>query len=173
MAKQVWLKKWDTHLLVLDKVMEEKKENNRTLRKYIRIYDNKIWDYIEKISELDEYKVSFNKLINDALMYGVPILYNSLFNIVEEKEESNSSIKMVRKINGFDESYYSQITNLIKEVILNVTINKSILCSLYGIKEIELEGHKGDIKKYRKGAYRDTPEYLIDYEINGLNELRK
>ena len=104
MAKQVWLKKWDTHLLVLDKVMEEKKENNRTLRKYIRIYDNKIWNYIEKISELDEYKVSFNKLINDALMYGVPILYNSLFNIVEEKEESNSSIKMVRKINSFDES---------------------------------------------------------------------
>ena len=66
-----------------------------------------------------------------------------------------------------------KITNLIKEVILNVTINKSILCSLYGIKEIELEGHKVDIKKYRKGAYRDTPEYLIDYEINGLNELRK
>ena len=153
--------------------MEDKKENNRTLRKYIRIYDNKIWDYIEKISELDEYKASFNKLINDALMYGVPILYNSLFNIVEEKKECNSSIKMVRKIDGVDENYYSQITNLIKEVVLNVTINKSILCSLYGIKELEIRGLKVDEKKYKQGAYRDTPDYLIDYEINGLNELRK
>ena len=163
-----------THsLLVLDNLMEENKKAERKSRKYIRINDDEIWEYIKKIMELEPYRKSFNKVINDALKCGFPILYNSLFNIVEEKEENNTSIKMVRKINGVDENYFSQITNLIKEVVLNVTINKSILCSLYGIKEIEIEGGKVDIKKIKKGAYRDTPDYLIDYEINGLNELRK
>ena len=132
--------------------------------------ENELWEYIDKIMELDEYKKSFNKVINKALMYGLPILYNSLF---EMEEENKMSVQMIKKINGIDENYYSQITNLIKEVILNVTINKSILCSLYGIKEIETKGGKVDIKKIKKGAYRDTPDYLIDYEINGLNELRK
>ena len=153
--------------------MRGTRNTDRNIRKYITISENELWEYIEKIMELDEYKNSFNKVINKALMYGLPILYNSIFNTVEEKEENNSSIKMIRKINGVDENYFSQITNLIKEVVLNVTINKSILCSLYGIKEIETEGHKVDIRKLKKGAYRDTPDYLIDYEINGLNELRK
>ena len=153
--------------------MRGTRNTDRNIRKYITISENELWEYIEKIMELDEYKNSFNKVVNKALMYGLPILYNSIFNTVEEKEENNSSIKMIRKINGVDENYFSQITNLIKEVVLNVTINKSILCSLYGIKEIETEGHKVDIRKLKKGAYRDTPDYLIDYEINGLNELRK
>jgi UDP-galactopyranose mutase len=170
MAKQVWLKKWDTHLLVLDNFMRGTRNTDRNTRKYITISENELWEYIDKIMELDEYKKSFNKVINKALMYGLPILYNSLF---EMEEENKMSVQMIKKINGIDENYYSQITNLIKEVILNVTINKSILCSLYGIKEIETKGGKVDIKKIKKGAYRDTPDYLIDYEINGLNELRK
>ena len=100
--------------------MEENKKAERKSRKYIRINDDEIWEYIKKIMELEPYRKSFNKVINDALKCGFPILYSSLFNIVEEKEESNTSIKMVRKINGVDENYFSQITNLIKEVVFNV-----------------------------------------------------
>ena len=115
-----------THsLLVLDNLMEENKKAERKSRKFIRINDDEIWEYIEKIMELDEYKKSFNKVINKALVYGLPILYNSIFNTVEENEESNSSIKMVRKIDGVDENYFSKITNLIKEVVFINSINFS------------------------------------------------
>lgn len=158
-------------LLVLVLIMNEKKEQKS--RKYIRIEKEEHWEMINRLLVIDDYKKSFNRLIVDALDYGLPLLVRQYFDQVEEIEENTSSIKLIRKINGVDENTYNIIVKLLKEVILNVTINKSILCSLFETKNIELSGDKVSRKKYQEGAYRDTPNYLINYEIKGLNDIRK
>ncbi len=142
-------------------------------RKYIRIEKEDQWEMIDRLLTIDEYKKSFNKLISDALDFGLPLLVKCRFDNEEQIDESAHKTKLVRKINGVDENTYNIIVKLLKEVILNVTINKSILCSLFETKNIELSGERVNRKKYKEGAYRDTPEYLINYEIKGLNELRK
>ena len=153
--------------------MRGTRNTDRNTRKYITISENELWEYIDKIMELDEYKKSFNKLISDALDYGLPLLFKHHFEQVEEIQGDSSVTKIIRKINGVDENTYNIIVKLLKEVILNVTINKSILCSLFETKNIELSGENVSHKKFKDGAYRDTPEYLINYEIKGLNDIRK
>lgn len=151
--------------------MSEKVEQKS--RKYIRIEKESQWELINGLLELDEYKKSFNKLISDALDYGLPLLFKHHFEQVEEIQGDSSVTKIIRKINGVDENTYNIIVKLLKEVILNVTINKSILCSLFETKNIELGGENVSHKKFKDGAYRDTPEYLVNYEIKGLNDIRK
>ncbi len=62
---------------------------------------------------------------------------------------------------------------LLKETVLNVTINKSILSTLYNVKDFELDGLKVDKRMFEDGLMSDTPDYLTDYEIHGLKSLRQ
>ena len=149
--------------------MRGQRNTDKNIRKYITINDMNLWEYIDKIMELDEYKNSFNKVINKALYYGLPIFYNSLF-----KSYDNTSLEENEKnINEINEELLNSIIKLLKEIILNATINKSILCSLFEIKGLELEGYQIDSKKYRNGVFRDTPDYLLNYEAKVLRDIRK
>lgn len=148
---------------------EEKTDKNR--RRYIRIEDDDYWKKIEKIMTAPKYAKSFNKVINDALYYGLDALQNTIFEAVEEITADTIAVKTVIR-DGANEEYFNRIIKLLKEVILNETFNKSILCSLFNVKSYEL---KGELIKtaFDEGSFRDTPEYLIPYEFRTLQDLRK
>lgn len=152
--------------------MEKKKADNR-LRRYIRIEKESQWELIDKLMTLSEYKKSFNKVIADALDFGLPLLFKSYFEVVEDTTAEHTERKTIRKIDGLNEDIFFQIVKLLKEVILNATINKSILCSLFEAKSLELNHERVNAKKFTDGAFRDTPDYLASYELRALRDLRK
>lgn len=118
--------------LFFEEEMDKKqtKTDNR-MRRYIRITDGDMWAKIDKIMTLDKYSKSFNKVIIDALYFGLDELIARLFEAVEEVEDKPAEIKLIRRVDGMNEEYFSDIAKLLKELIIDVTVNKSILCSLY------------------------------------------
>lgn len=128
---------------------------------------------IDEIMERPQYK-SFSKVINDALFYGLPVLRKELFGEVTIEEQPTP---MRLQINGsrLDDELFDTIVRLLKETVLNVTINKSILSSLFhGMarvnKGLQLGNNMNEM--YEQGVMSDTPDYLYDYEIGGLKKLR-
>lgn len=128
---------------------------------------------IDEIMERPQYK-SYSKVINDALFYGLPVLRKELFGEVTIEEQPTP---MRLQINGsrLDDELFDTIVRLLKETVLNVTINKSILSSLFhGMarvnKGLQLGNNMNEM--YEQGVMSDTPDYLYDYEIGGLKKLR-
>lgn len=147
------------------------KQNQIGIEKHIRIADEEINAKINCILELPEYK-SFNQVVNDALFYGLPILYEKLFGEVSLSEES-ASPPQKQYGEGLDERSFNVLVKLLKETVLNVTINKSILSSLFHDlgrinKVLNLDG-----EQYEQGLMSDTPDYLYDYEMEGLKKMRR
>lgn len=153
--------------------MRGERNTDRNVRKFIRILDMEIWDKIDEIMSLPEYEKSFNKVINEALFYGMDMLHKQLFskeefeNVVSSKR--NEENKKVEKENEL----LSQVIRLLKEMIVNVTINKSILCSLFQVKNLEVNQKGINGQKFEQGYYRDTPSYLMYYELKALKDLNK
>ncbi len=145
-------------------------------RRYIRITDTELWKYIDELMQLPKFAKSFNALINSALFYGLPLLRKKEFGTGEEevmqeqkdeqiKEFSESRKETEEELNGI-------IVQLLREIVLNETINKSMLSSLFNAQELEYGGFAVPAKKFRQGAFSDTPEYLESYENRGLRKLR-
>ena len=140
---------------------------DKRARRYIRIEDESKWEVIDKLSALDEYKNSFNKLINAALVYGLPKLYAAEFGETEEDDIAKPKPKE-QDITG---EHLLQIIRLLREVVINETINKSLVCSLFQIKSMEL-GESAVGKQFSKGHFQDTPDCMSNYEIRELKKLR-
>ena len=153
--------------------MRGERNTDRNARKFITITDMSLWEKIEAIMEIPNYSKSFNKVINEALFYGLPILYKKLFETVTEEVEGEKPVQLVRRIDGANEAYFVDIVRLLKEVILNETINKSILCSLFEAKSLELAGRKINAQSFKDGKFRDTPDYLMAYELKALKDLQR
>ena len=150
--------------------MENKKEKIG-IQKHIRIIDTEIINAIERIMELPKYN-SLSKVVNDGLFYGLPILTAKLFGEAE-LEDKEASQTLRTNLLCFDEKQFAVIVRLLKEIVLNVTINKSILSSLFHDLEHINKALKIENKLYEQGMMSDTPDYLNDYEIRGLKNLRK
>lgn len=56
-----------------------RKQTEKSTDRHIRIYDVIVLEQIDKIMEHPKYQKSFNKVINDALFYGVQQLYDYLY----------------------------------------------------------------------------------------------
>lgn len=126
---------------------------------------------IDEISAHDGYN-SFNKIINDALFYGLPILRDKVVGgMVTEEEREN--LVAPKESGSPDEEFYATLTRLLKETVLNVTINKSILSSLFNFISEKYSGEQGIIQKFNNGLLADTPEYLEKFEAEGIKNLRK
>ncbi len=135
-------------------------------RQYISVTDCEKLEIIEKL--LPYYK-SFNRLVNDALQYGLPMLLESkLDNTVRLEEEQQPQAIEVKTVP--DESK-AEIVKLLQEVVMNTTINKAILCSLFNAKSAELKGKPVPVEKFDSGAMRDTPTCLTKYEVDMLNAM--
>ena len=134
------------------------------IQKHIRITDADIKDKLNRIMELPQYN-SFNQAICDALFYGVPVLYEKLFG--ELKEEAHEIFDVLRESpgGGEDDAFYEIIVRLLKEIVLNETINKSMLSSIFNACK-ESYG-----KEFAEGGFAGTPDYLESYELKGLKAI--
>ena len=65
------------------------------------------------------------------------------------------------------------VVQLLREAVLNVTINKSILSSLYNEKSEEIAKDRDRANRFDSGLMSDTPEYLERYEAEGIKKLRR
>ena len=84
---------------------------------------------IDRISTHDGYN-SFNKIIKDALFYGLPVLRDKVVGGTVTEEERNSLIQP-RTSGSTQEEFYAVLTRLLSETVLNITSNKAILSSLF------------------------------------------
>ncbi|MDE6617555.1 MAG: hypothetical protein K2K13_00840 [Clostridiales bacterium] len=150
----------------------KRKEVDKAVDRHIRIMDMDIIEQIDEIMEDPEYK-SFSKVINDALFYGLPILRNKLYGEVTLDDEQSPPPRP--QINGskLDDELFNTIVKLLKETALNVTINKSILSSIYHDLGRVNSVLQLDNDLYEKGLMSDTPDYLYEYELEGLKKLRR
>lgn len=141
------------------------------IQKHIRITDSAITEQINRIMKLPEYK-SFNRVVNDALFYGLPTLCVKLFGEAALREETSPPSQR-ENCGGLDEKSFNIIVRLLKETVLNVTINKSILSSIFhDLKQVN-KVLEIDCEKYEQGLLCDTPDYLNDYETEGLKKMRR
>ena len=154
-------------------------KDNRA-RRYIRILDEDKWEEIDKLATLEKYKKSFNKIINEALDYGLPMLIKAEFGYIDEEgdytpEEPMSTQYPQKEIDMYYrlDELLEEIIFLIEEVFLNVTINKAVVCSLFNAKIKEVNGKPIPPKSFVCGDYRDTPEFMEKYELRYLKDLER
>lgn len=152
--------------------MDGRKTDNRC-RRYIRIEKASQWEMIDRLMTLPKYEKTFNGVIADALDCGLPILIEACFGSGELHFEEQAEEPNVKRMDGINEDYFSEVVKLLKEIILNETINKSILCSLFEARNLELNGERVSGKNFKEGKFRDTPAYLTKYELRALRDLRK
>ncbi|MBR3806327.1 MAG: hypothetical protein IKJ13_05785 [Clostridia bacterium] len=144
--------------------MKSVRNIDKNTRKFITISDMSLWEIIDEIMTLSTYEKSFNKVINDALLFGLPELHKRLFDTVEiDGEERKVSVANEYGIDAF----YFQLIRLMEESIANQVIIKSILCSLYNERAYQLKGTPVGTK-FEKGAFKDTPDYLVKEEAKLL-----
>ncbi len=150
------------------------KINDHSERIYIRIIDEDKWAMIEKLMALPKYSTSRTSLINNALDYGLPKLIEKEFGEITlgEEPDKQPTVQSVAcfQENNFSEERMSLIIRLLQEIVMNSNIGKSLLCSLFNEKSEELKGTKL-ADKFRSGGFRDTPDYMVRYEIETLNEM--
>ena len=155
------------------------KNTDKKTRKFISIPDMEKWELIDKLAELPKYEKSFNKIINDALDYGLPLLIKVEFGDIKDNDGYKMEEPPMDEPQKEVETYYrldellEELIGLVEEVILNATINKSLLCSLFNQKVQELSegGFLG--RSFKSGDMRDTPEYLETYERRAIREINQ
>ena len=150
--------------------MREKREKIGVQR-HIRIADSDMIEQIERITKLPGYE-SANKVINEALFYGMPILYEKLLGSTVTDEEKNK-LTAPRESESSDEKFNAVTVRLLRETVLNATINKSILSSIFNFICEKYSDERDIIKEFNTGLLADTPEYLGSYEAEGIKKLRR
>lgn len=111
---------------------------DRRARRYIRIIDDFKWEYIDRIMQRGEYVNSFNKVINDALDYGLPQLLKVAYGEIEEdglptdEPQENSQSEMSQQMIGeLNTKILEEIVDLLEELLLNSSLSKSMIASLF------------------------------------------
>ena len=140
------------------------------VEKHICITDSDTTDKIDRLMRDGGYG-NFNKVISDALFYGLPILREKLVGDMGTEEERLAFSKP--RESGSREEFYAVAIRLMRETALNAAINKSILSSLYSfIYEVTDPRSKG-AQAFYSGRMSDTPEYLEGFEAEGIKSVRK
>lgn len=149
----------------------KRKEVEKAVDRHIRITDTSVMEQIDEIMENPDYK-SFNKVINDGLFYGLPILRDKLYGDVTLDDEPTPPRP---QINGsrLDDELFDTIVKLLKETVMNVVMNKSMLSSLFHAIGMLNKQCGIDSELYEQGLMSDTPDYLNDFEIAQLKKLRQ
>lgn len=150
--------------------MRGERNTDKNTRKFITIRDEGKWEQIEKLMTLPRYQKTFNQVINNALDYGLPELIKVEFGEVGISEnETHENDRRERK----DNEFYGEIIRLLGEIIINATINKSILSSLFEARRLELKGQAVSGNAFESGGFQETPEYIESYELCALKALRE
>lgn len=152
------------------------RNTDRNVRKFITVTDDLKWEYIDRLMQLDKYKKSFNKVINDALDYGLPLLLKSEFGEIEDEatpEESHAKVESQRVIERVADESLVEITDLLEEILMNTKLSKSMLASLFNERAKNLYGYSVRPELFDMGYLQDTPMYLSESEQTALNNIKK
>ena len=141
------------------------------VQRHIRIVDSEMNEQIDRLTNQPGYE-SANKVINEALFYGLPILAEKIGGDAVTQEE-RTALTTPQKNGSREEKFYAVVVQLLREAVLNVTINKSILSSLYHEKSEEIAKDRDRANRFDSGLMSDTPEYLERYEAEGIKKLRR
>ncbi len=144
------------------------RNTDRNVRKFISIYDESIWEQIDKLMTLPQYEKTFNKVINDALYYGLPLLIKAEFGEIDYEEES----KQFEAEHTKEEEFYGQVVRLFRESIMNMNIIKAIVSSLFEAKRLELMHKPVSAVAFETGCFQETPDFANDYELRELRRIR-
>ncbi|MDY4592741.1 MAG: hypothetical protein SO434_05010 [Eubacteriales bacterium] len=132
----------------------------RTIEKRIRIYDESVWELIDKLLASNEFKGNFNEVICQALKIGVPRLYEMTFDpqgyyrrLKDETKDKTDEEKMLR-----DVSY------TIDDLTVQVGIVKYLATVLYNVAKMELDGKTGTSEMMDNGMLASLPEKLQEIE---------
>ncbi len=142
-------------------------------RKTIILSDDRMVEEINNLLSKPEYNYNFNKLVNELLAIGLEVLLSrddekELEPVQESKPVSQNNSDIELQIVEFME----ELVKLTKENIVYSTMMKSMLCSLFNGKALELGGQPIPKKKFEDGAYRRTPSYLETYEVRSFKNIR-
>ena len=127
--------------------------------KFITIDDEKKWALIREIATVDRYKNSFNAIVNDALMFGLPELHKRLFDKVEIDGEEKA-VSVPREYSE-DALYF--------ELIANQVVRKRLVCSIFNLLAVWGEGARMG-EAFKKGFLKDTPDFIVKEEARLLKE---
>lgn len=76
-------------------------------------------------------------------------------------------------VNDFDSDKLSEILDLFEEVLLNATLNKSMVASLFNERTKRLGGQRVKPDLFESGILSTTPPYLAEHERMVLNRVNK
>ena len=144
----------------------------KTGEKHIRVDDIVMQEQFEKIMQYPGYK-TFNKAANAALMIGLPILLERLEGQTDTHQTAEE--KILDNIHSDDpELVYDSVTlQILKELIMTATINKSLLCSIFNVLDLMFDDIVVAANKFRQGSFDKTPKYLQNYENICLQKIRR
>ena len=148
--------------------MNKEKILDKNTRKFINITDLSLWEKIERIMTVETYSKSFNKVINTALLYGLPILEKQLFEQVTLENGETQYIE--RKGVVQEQALYFQLMRLIQEAITNLTVNKAVLSSLFAYVLSKCDDKELKQKLY-DGELQETPDFMYGYEAEELKRI--
>lgn len=147
---------------------------DRYARKFITIIDESKLEDIARLMEKDDYKDDFNKVINDAIDYGLPQLLKVAYGEIEEDGLPSTQPQGYELlVNDFDSDKLAEILDLFEEVLLNATLNKSMVASLFNEKTKRLGGQTVKPDSFERGVLSATPPYLAEHERMVLNRIRE
>ncbi len=141
---------------------------------YFRLRDEENWQMIDRLMTLPHYANNRASLINNALTYGLPKLIEEEFGektLEDEPYEQPTEKSVVQVQEAIPDERIDQLIRLLQEIVMNTTISKSLICSLFNVKSAELRGKPTSAEKFDGGAMRDTPTCMTKYEIERLNEM--
>ena len=160
--------------------MRGERNTDRNTRKFISIPDMEKWELIDKIATLPQYQKSFNKIINNALDYGLPLLVKAEFGEIKADGDYIPAEPPVQETYPKEiDMYYrldellEEMVGLLQEVVVNTTINKSLLCSLFNLKTHEYNAANLLVRSFKSGDMRDIPDYLESYEKRAIKEINQ
>ncbi|MCH5157784.1 MAG: hypothetical protein J1F33_01180 [Clostridiales bacterium] len=122
------------------------------------------------IEQLLPYYKSFNQLANDALRLGLPLLLESKLDTTIRLEENHPDPRP-QKIMTVPDERIELMIRLMQEIVMNTTISKSLICSLFNAKNKELQEQVVSPRNFECGYMRDTPNFMMKYEVDMLNAM--
>lgn len=115
---------------------------------------------------VDRYKNSFNAIVNDALMFGLPELHRRLFDKVEIDGEEKT-VSVPREYS--EDALYFELVRLMRENIANQVVLKRLVCSIFNLLAVWGEGARMG-EAFKKGFLKDTPDFIVKEEARLLKE---
>ena len=140
----------------------------RTIQRRIRIYEESLWQYIDKLLRAESFDGNFNEVINQALKIGLPRLYELTFDpkeyykrLNQEKTES----EVTRDIRD--------LSVTVDEMSVNVGIIKYLLSILFNVEGHKLEGKALTADMLESGIFASLPKNLQEIENTMIENTRK